>query len=738
MELLAPARRLETAYAAFEGGADAVFIGVPGFNARRMANEVKIEDLAKLTKYAHSQGKKVYGALNVLIKNIELNRLIDTMGFVDDINLDSLIFHDFSVIEIANKYFPNIELHASTQSAVTNSHTINELYKHGVKRVILPREVDLSSLKQLRKNTNKKIELEVFAHGALCHSVSGHCMFSGMYTGKSGNRGMCIQVCRKNFRDKERKDVVPFSMKDLFLGSDVKHLKGVVNSLKIEGRLKSPDWVYNVSKYYRELIDTGNENIAVRDKVTALFSREKTKGQLFETTNLTTKFSKHKGVKFGNITGVNNNRIGVQLSQRVNIHDGIFVERTGKSYSVKKIMKGKKQINFGQKSEKVDLYLKDSEKIFKDDKFYLLSSNSKIFKYEQFMQQKSKPTVRLNLKDIKDTQAFLEFYYDNEKLIETTLNLSPDIAKSNITEKLKKIFCETGNNSFDIKIINFEKINNFVQLSEVKTFKRELYFKIENIIKEKKKEKIEAIKKEYSTSELTKANYPKRVIFDEDINIKKALEQWQDFDIIVNYKNLLNSKDSISDDMKNHVIVGTPAIIWEKDLSKYSSNIKDIVDMGFDKFYCNSINSLSVLYDYLVSQNKNSDVEIYGGPFLYTLNTASYKFYKRNYNIKNFVIPYEFNIDNKIEGDFYRVMSTDVLPLFTQTKMKEGEYYQKEFGDNFKVRYSAIHNETVLNPTIPFKYHRPEEKFGNQYEYSKYRSELNSNERGANYSFKIF
>jgi len=95
MGLLAPARRLETAYAAFEGGADAVFIGVPGFNARRMANEVTMEDLAKLTKYAHSQNKKVYGALNVLVKNLELNRLIDTLGYVNDINLDSIIFHDF-------------------------------------------------------------------------------------------------------------------------------------------------------------------------------------------------------------------------------------------------------------------------------------------------------------------------------------------------------------------------------------------------------------------------------------------------------------------------------------------------------------------------------------------------------------------------------------------------------------------------------------------------------------------
>ncbi len=113
----------------------------------------------------------MYGALNVLVKNIELKRLIDTMGYVDDIGLDSLIFHDFSVIEIANKYFPNIELHASTQTAITNSHTINELYKYGVKRVILPREVDYDSLKQIKKNINPDSELEVFAHGALCHSV---------------------------------------------------------------------------------------------------------------------------------------------------------------------------------------------------------------------------------------------------------------------------------------------------------------------------------------------------------------------------------------------------------------------------------------------------------------------------------------------------------------------------------------------------------------------------------------
>ena len=736
MELLAPARRLETAYAAFEGGADAVFIGVPGFNARRMMNEVKMEELAKLTKYAHAEGKKVYGALNVLVKNIELNRLIDTMGYVDDIGLDSLIFHDTSVMEVANRYFPNIELHASTQTAITNSKAINELYKFGVKRVILPREVDYASLQELKKNIPKDAELEVFAHGALCHSVSGHCMFSGMYTGKSGNRGMCIQICRKDFKDKQKQEVLPFSMKDLFLGSEIKHLRGLVDSIKIEGRLKSPDWVYNVSKYYRELIDTGKENKEVQNRVSALFSREKSKGLMFDTLNLTTKFSKHKGVKFGSITGVKNNRVGAHLTERVNIHDGIFVERLGKSFSVNKIFKGKKAINFGQKGEKVDLMLKDCDKIFRDDKFYLLSSNSKVFKYEQYMQQRTKTTVKLKAVKSGESSVNLKFYYGDEEVADKTLELSNDLAKSDITDKVKNVLCETGNNDFDVKVIQFEKIKNFVQLSEVKNFKRELYTEIEEKVKIAKENKIAAIKAFYEKNESCGKAFPKRVLFDEVIDINEALEDWKDFEVVVDYKNILMFKDSITDEMRERVIVGNPAIIWEKELPKYDADVQEIVKLGFNKFYCNSVNTLAVVLDYVDCKDEN--IDIYGGPFLYTLNSASYKFYKENYNIKNFVIPYEFNIDNKIEGDFYRVMRTDVLPLFAQTKMKEGEYYQKEFGDNFKVRHSLIHNESVLNPTIPFRYHRPEEKFGNQYEYINYRKDIDEKERAANYSFKIY
>ncbi len=735
MELLAPARRLETAYAAFEGGADAVFIGVPAFNARRMANEVKIEDLAKLTKYAHTNGKKVYGALNVLVKNIELNKLIDTLGYIDDIGLDSIIFHDFGVIEIANKFFPNITLHASTQTAITNSDTINELYKYGVKRVILPREVDFNSLKKLKENIPKDAELEVFAHGALCHSVSGQCMFSGMYTGKSGNRGMCIQICRKNFRDKQKQDVSPFSMKDLFLGSEVKKLDGIVDSLKIEGRLKSPDWVYNVSKYYREILDTGNDNKELRNRISALFSREQTKGMLFENNNLTTKYSKHTGVKLGRVISIKNNRISVELFERVNIRDGIFVERLQKSFSVTKIFKGKKEINFAQKKEVVDLMLKDCDKIFRDDKFYLLSSNSKVFKYEHLMDKLTKPTIKLFASCVENT-AILEFVYGDTKLKEVSLNFSEDLAKSDITTKVKEILQEAGNHSFDIKIIKFDEIKNFAQLSEIKNFKRLIYQELDELLKNHKEEKILAIKAFYAEVEKSQKTFPKRVIFDEIIDLKQAIIDWKNFEIVADYKNILAFKDNTTNEFLSNFVVGLPAIIWQEELENFSLAISQIIELGYKKFYVNSINSLSVL---LKEINHNTqDFEIFGGAFLYNLNNASYKFYKENYNIKNFVIPYEFNIDNKIDGDFYRVMRSDILPLFTQTKIKEGDFFQKEFSDNFKIKYSLFQNEVVLNPTIPFKYHKNEEIFGSQYEFSKYTKELNTTERGANYSLKIF
>ena len=258
MELLSPAGNLETAIAAFDGGADAVYCGLGKFNARERAENFSKETLGKLLNFAKENGRKVYITLNTLIWESELSELFEQLLILDQMTPDALIVQDPGVCEIVRKYFPQMVLHASTQMGIHNSAGIAVAEKLGFKRVILERQISLDELRQIAKNSS--LELEVFLHGSLCCSLSGRCLLSHHLYGESGNRGKCKQPCRRAFEQGKMKNMRILSPADLAGSSLLSELDKLnIASLKIEGRLRTPDYIWKTARAYRILLDNPDD-----------------------------------------------------------------------------------------------------------------------------------------------------------------------------------------------------------------------------------------------------------------------------------------------------------------------------------------------------------------------------------------------------------------------------------------------------------------------------------------------
>jgi putative protease len=273
-ELLLPAGNIETFYAALEGGANAVYLGLKHFNARERALNFTNFQIPVLIKIAHKKNCKVYITLNTVIKNNELNELIDVLDYLRTVKPDGVIIQDWGVFNLIKKYFPELPVHASTQMANHNSLGAIFSYKHKFERIILARELSLKEIETIIKKT--KIETEVFIHGALCYSFSGMCNFSSYLGGHGANRGLCSQVCRRAFNTGNDTQYF-FSLKDNQQIENIENLIRIgVRSLKVEGRLKSSDYVYKVAQAYRKLIDDKNNLQTAQELLKTETGRAKT------------------------------------------------------------------------------------------------------------------------------------------------------------------------------------------------------------------------------------------------------------------------------------------------------------------------------------------------------------------------------------------------------------------------------------------------------------------------------
>ena len=273
-ELLLPAGNVESLFAAFKAGADAVYLGLSQFNARARASNFNQFQFISILKEARKRNILVYVTLNTVIKNKETGLLIEYLHFLSETGADGIIVQDWGVYFIANKYFPKLKIHASTQMGVHNSLGTKFLKEKGFQRTVLARELTLKELESVVKNS--PIETEVFVHGALCYSFSGMCLFSSYTGGRGANRGMCAQPCRREYEVKNNKKYL-FNLKDNQLLEYIPKLKEMgVSSLKIEGRMKSGEYTYRVGSAYRMALDDETKIKHSIQKLELDFGREKT------------------------------------------------------------------------------------------------------------------------------------------------------------------------------------------------------------------------------------------------------------------------------------------------------------------------------------------------------------------------------------------------------------------------------------------------------------------------------
>ena len=267
-ELLAPAGDFEALIAAISAGADAVYIGGKSFGARAYAKNFELDELSRAVEYAHIHGRKIYVTVNTLVYDRELSGLSDYAKSLYEMGVDAIICADLGAIKEIRRRAPKLEIHASTQMSVHNSLGAQMAAELGAKRVVAARELSLENIKAVVENP--PIEVEIFLHGALCVCHSGQCLMSALVGGRSGNRGECAQPCRLPYNSS-----YPISLSDLSLANHIPEIiESGVASLKIEGRMKSAQYVYTVTKIYRRLLDEHRSaNVKELRELDEIFSR---------------------------------------------------------------------------------------------------------------------------------------------------------------------------------------------------------------------------------------------------------------------------------------------------------------------------------------------------------------------------------------------------------------------------------------------------------------------------------
>jgi putative protease len=284
VELLAPAGSPEALSAAIGEGADAVYLGLKNFNARLRSANFSYGQFEAALRSLRRMGKKLYVAVNTVFEQREADRMYQLLKYLASAGPDALIVQDFGVLAMVQSQFPQLKIHASTQMNIASARGCNALSRQGVSRVVLARELSLEELRSIRKETN--MELEIFVHGALCVSASGLCLFSSYLGGKSANRGMCTQACRRLYHQGEKGETAPlkdgyfFSPADLQLLEYLPEIAGAgINALKIEGRMKSADYVGAVVSAYRLVLDAINEGASSKDAGDEKIRRNIAEGQ---------------------------------------------------------------------------------------------------------------------------------------------------------------------------------------------------------------------------------------------------------------------------------------------------------------------------------------------------------------------------------------------------------------------------------------------------------------------------
>ena len=450
IELALPAGTIKEAMAAFKAGADAVYFGMKDFSARKGAGNFSAEDLSRIRRYALDNSKKIYITVNTLIDDKDLPRLYETLKTINRYGCDGLIVQDLGVARIVRKDFPSLPLHGSTQLAIHTIAGVKELQSLGFERVVLSRELNLEEIRKIREAC-PDVELKVFIHGALCYGFSGLCMASHLITNRSANEGSCAQICRSWFVDKETgKRYYPFSLEDLDAGKLVRELMDIgIDSLKVEGRLKGPEYVDAVTRYYRAIIDGRNEK-PYKHAVAVSFQRKAGCGFLLPLNpgreRITTgPYPGHRGEKIGRVLDQRGRKILVETNTRIKPYDGLMILIQDKGLD--------SPYRFSaHPTEQMDgraiLTLPDDEKIPVRSPLYMISDstlNMKAIEEPRAMMKKSADATVSVWKDSLVISA---------EGIERKYSINAEESEHSAEDAIRKIFSQSGASDYSLSILS--------------------------------------------------------------------------------------------------------------------------------------------------------------------------------------------------------------------------------------------------------------------------------------------
>ncbi|MDM8533267.1 DUF3656 domain-containing protein [Clostridiaceae bacterium HSG29] len=482
VEILAPVGNFENLQGAVLGGADAVYLSGKEFGARSFAKNFSNEELKEVVEYCHLRNVSVYITVNTLIKENEIKDIIKYIKYLYLIDVDALIIQDIGIATLVKELLPDFEIHASTQMTAHSLEDVKYLEKMGFDRVILSREVSIEEIREIKKNSD--VELEIFVHGALCVSYSGQCLMSSFIGGRSGNRGKCAQPCRKKYEliDNNSKRTIKtgnlISPKDLSTIEYLDELKDLnISSLKIEGRMKSKEYVYTVVNAYKTGLKENN--------LRKVFNRDYTKGFLFneELKDFTTKnIPGNTGYYIGKIKNVRNNQIELILESDIVLQDEIQIRRNGSSVGarIEVIFRNGKKVTEAAKGDFVKIkFMKKAvigESVFKtyDVKYNksvdkILNDKSLSIEIDFFMNNEIGKNPVLTVIDKKGNSVTETLDFTIQKAS------NKPVTKEKIIENLNKL----GNTPYlasNIEITGDEDI--FLPISKINEIRRNAIIKL--------------------------------------------------------------------------------------------------------------------------------------------------------------------------------------------------------------------------------------------------------------------
>ena len=561
IELLSPAGNMDSLIAAIEAGCDAVYLGGTMFSARAFAGNFSNDELIETVNLCHLYGVKVYVTCNILIYEHEIDNFMKYIDFLHKISVDAIIIQDLGMLDLIHKTYPNLELHASTQMHIHNLDGVIMANKLGCKRIVIARETPIEEVQKIIKKTG--IDIEIFAHGSLCVSYSGECLFSSLIGNRSGNRGSCVGSCRLPYKivDENNNRLndgdYPLSMKDLNTLENIATLiESGVTSLKIEGRMKSPEYVYVVTKLYRMAIDSYYNNGKViidnnlLNDLRKIFNREYTKGYLFNESIydiINSNRPNHQGVYIGKIIDYKNGFVKLKLISDVSINDGLRIVLDDEDYGIilNEFYIDNKLVKVAHEGDLISF--KVNKKIPINSKVLLTKDISLINDINQII--KSHPRkVLINVKIIAKVGNKLEIIInDNEHMVELfgdTVEKACNHPTSyeEIISKIKK----TGDTIYEINDLNIELDDNvFLPFKKLNELRHQALLQLNELRKyhiEYKKEDYHLEVNDYIHQKLhsvlvTKdnGNLNYDIIYSEDLSDKAIIKLPK---VMMNYNNL--------------------------------------------------------------------------------------------------------------------------------------------------------------------------------------------------------